>query len=57
MQLSQVRGQERVLTYLENILGNDRLHHGLLFAGQDGVGKQTTAKAFANRLLCSRPVR
>lgn len=55
MLLSQVRGQERVLTYLENMLGNDRLHHGLLFAGQDGVGKQTTAKAFANRLLCSQP--
>ena len=56
MQLSQVRGQERVLTYLENILGNDRLHHGLLFAGQDGVGKQTVAKAFANRLLCRQAV-
>ena len=55
MRLSEVQGQSQVLSYLENVLRNERLHHGLLFAGQDGVGKRTTAQRLANRLLCSQP--
>ena len=55
MRLSNVRGQDRVLSYLENVLSRSRVHHGLLFAGQDGVGKRTVAQGLAKRLLCSQP--
>ena len=52
MQLSSLQGQDRVLSYLEAMINRDRLHHALLFVGQDGIGKRTAAKALANRLVC-----
>lgn len=55
MHLSSLKGQDRVLSYLGAMINRDRLHHALLFVGQDGVGKRTAAKALANRLVCASP--
>ena len=55
MHLSSLKGQDRVLSYLEAMINRDRLHHALLFVGQDGIGKRTAAKALAQRLVCASP--
>lgn len=55
MNLSELRGEHRVLRQLQHALDNNRLPHGLLFAGPEGVGKRAAAYALAARLLCEDP--
>lgn len=52
VRLSSIIGQHRAISHLTSALESGRLHHAWLFAGPPGVGKETTAKAFAAALLC-----
>ena len=47
-----VVGQDRVVASLTSALTTDRLAHGLLFVGPDGVGREHTARSLARGLLC-----
>jgi DNA polymerase-3 subunit delta' len=56
MKLSEILGQPRATTHLQNALEQDRLAHGLIFAGPAGVGKRTTALALARALFCTAEI-
>lgn len=53
--LTLIVGQDRAVAWLQRGLLRGQLHHGLLFAGPEGVGRQTTARALAATLLCHQP--
>jgi len=53
--LSGILGQERAVTLLRRYLSAGAVPHGLLFSGEEGVGKEKTARAFAAALLCRTP--
>ena len=46
-------GQEHVTRTLRHALTRNRIHHAFLFSGTRGVGKTTTARAFARALNCT----
>lgn len=48
----RIRGQETAVERLKTGLRHGRVAHAYLFAGPSGVGKYTTARAFAGALLC-----
>jgi DNA polymerase III delta' subunit len=48
----QIAGHKQQLDFLENAFKQDRLAHGYLFAGPDGVGKFTVARKLAQLILC-----
>jgi DNA polymerase-3 subunit delta' len=48
----EILGQDDALRQLRVALREGRLAHGYLFFGPDGVGKRTTALAFARSILC-----
>lgn len=52
---ADILGQSRPIAQLEDELRAGRMHHAHLFSGPDGVGKTTTARAWASRLLCVSP--
>jgi DNA polymerase-3 subunit delta' len=52
VKLSAIEGQPRAVRQLVAALRSGRAHHAWLFAGPRGVGKETTARAFAAALLC-----
>jgi len=47
-----ILGQQRAVLILQQALASGRTHHGWVFHGPEGVGKFTTAMAFARVLLC-----
>ncbi len=49
--LGEILGQERAITGLSNAARSGRLHHAWIFHGPKGVGKFTTALAFAAVVL------
>ncbi len=49
--LDEVLGQEHAVGVLDSAVSSDRLHHAWLFHGPEGVGKFTTALAFAAAIL------
>lgn len=51
--LSDVLGQDPVVSILRQSVERRNLHHALLFVGPEGVGKRTTAVALAAELLCT----
>ena len=53
--LRDIRGQERALALLAKNAASGRLPHAFLFRGPRGVGKRSTAMAFARFLLCREP--
>lgn len=53
--LPDIIGQSSAIERLESYLAVDRMPHALLFAGPDGVGRETTALALAAVLLCESP--
>ena len=49
--LAEIVGQDRALSRLAEAMGSGRLHHAWIFHGPEGVGKFTTALAWAALLL------
>ncbi|MFZ5597188.1 MAG: DNA polymerase III subunit delta' [Bacillota bacterium] len=49
-------GHDDIIKGLKGALKSGRVSHAYLFSGPEGVGKYTTAMAYAASLLCSRPV-
>lgn len=52
MFLRDILGQERVIAFLRQALRSDQMPHALLFIGNEGVGKGSTALALARTLNC-----
>lgn len=52
MPFSHIIGQAHALNLLCRALAGGRLAHGYLFTGPEGVGKRSTARALAAKLLC-----
>lgn len=53
--LKDIIGHDEIVKTLTGALISGRVAHAYLFSGPRGVGKQTTALAFARALVCSRP--
>lgn len=53
--MRQIVGHKQIVRTLLNAISYGRVAHAYLFTGPKGVGKETTALAFARALLCSRP--
>lgn len=51
LRLSEILGQDRAVAQLRSAMGSGRVHHAWIFQGPAGVGKFTTALAFAAVLL------
>lgn len=54
MPFRDILGQERPLAALAAALKSGHLHHGYLFGGPEGVGKELTARALAQAANCER---
>lgn len=54
--MDRILGQSAALDALRNQLLTERVHHAQIFHGPAGVGKFTTAVAFARELLCHDPL-
>src|SRR5210317_1925128 len=52
MSLKEVFCQDKAIDSLQRAYAAGRMAHAYLFAGDDGVGKFTTARAWAKMLLC-----
>jgi DNA polymerase-3 subunit delta' len=52
MVFSKIIGQSKAVKLLSRALAGNRLAHGYLFTGPDGVGKTTTARALAAFQFC-----
>lgn len=52
MPFRDIYGHERPLGILKTVLERDRIPQALLFHGMEGIGKRTTALAFAQALNC-----
>ncbi len=55
MNLSDIFCQDKAVGSLRRAFETGRLAHAYIFDGNDGIGKFTTAKAFAKLLLCKSP--
>lgn len=55
IRLADIFGQDDAVQLLRSAWAADRLPHGLIFIGPEGVGKATTAGALAGLFLCERP--
>jgi len=53
--MENILGQSHAIHLLQASLRSGRVHHAFIFHGPQGVGKFTTAVAFAGVLLCHNP--
>ncbi len=53
---SQIIGQERAIRFLKGVIAGGKIPHAYLFTGIPGIGKTTTALAFAQAINCLEPV-
>jgi len=56
LSFKEIIGQENAAVFLRQVIANDRIASAYLFAGIQGIGKTTTAMAFALLLNCMGPV-
>jgi len=54
--MQHILGQASAVQTLQAQLASDRVHHAQVFHGPAGVGKFTTALAFAKHILCKDPI-
>jgi DNA polymerase-3 subunit delta' len=54
--LKDIHCQLHAVSFLSQAYSRKRIPHSFILAGPDGVGKSTTAKAYAKILLCHNPV-
>jgi len=55
IELCDIVGQGAAVERLRRAMDSRRMPHAFLFAGPRGVGRRTTAVAFARTLLCAEP--
>ncbi|MGE5188596.1 MAG: DNA polymerase III subunit delta' [Gemmatimonadota bacterium] len=53
--LADIRGQGRAVALLGRYLASGKVPPGILFFGEEGIGKEKAAEAFAAALLCRAP--
>lgn len=53
--MDRILGQTRAIDALQRQFASGRVHHAYIFHGPTGIGKFTTALAFARILLCHSP--
>ena len=51
-----VKGQDHIVTTLQNQIRSQRIGHAYLFCGTRGTGKTSVAKIFARAVNCENPV-
>lgn len=54
-EFSDVKGQDHIVTTLQNQIRANRIGHAYLFCGTRGTGKTTVAKIFARAVNCEHP--
>ena len=52
MRFNELYGHAKAISILKSTMAGDRIAHGYLFHGMEGVGKRTTAYLFARALNC-----
>lgn len=52
----EIIGQEKAIGFLRGVIASDKIAPAYLFTGIQGIGKRTTAMAFALLLNCVNPV-
>lgn len=52
--MKDILGQDLAIGHLRNAIQSDRMHHGYIFKGPEGVGKRNFAIALATLLNCSK---